>query len=483
MKHININKIDWFLDDYDMAESLRDIKASDTGRRGYRTFSFKGRQFFLKSFKEKGLSGFVRGRILPRGKKEYHMGKRLRSLSILTPEPIGYGIAKANSFVIQELIDGKSLLDAFGSEKNREILIKGLARLLVRLKMHKIRHNDLHIENIIVHRDDLYVIDLHKMTIKKTFSVEDELSNISHSLAMVYEEMTEAEKGIFFKEYGEKDIREKTEAAIRAMRTSWVENKKARAFDETSIIEKKGSTLYMKGIGVIGDGAYVETIKSDKKTEILRYTNHIRKLYRSKRRLKRAWQACVVLAYMGLSITPRVYFLNPPSFFSWGFIAMEDLKGRGEELDRFLDRHYPKMDSHERGAFIDSLANFFKGFLRMDIIHMDLKGCNIFVIKENGFLLLDLEDIAFKEINSDVLAKMLIQLNTTIPVMVRYTDRMRFFLKVTDGLNIDRRLLARMIARRSLEIEVVYEGVGGLKREGFMPMVNRYWLPEKAARR
>jgi len=470
MRPVNINGIDWFLDDYEMAGSLRDVKPDDIGRRGYGVFSFKGGQFFLKSFREKGLSGFIRGKIAPRGKKEYDMGKRLRALSILTPAPKGYGIAKAGSYIIQEFIEGTSLLYALRVSRDRELLIKGLARLLSTLKTHKIRHNDLHIENIIIHKDEQYLIDLHKMAIKKVFTEEDELSNISHSLAMVYTEMTEKEKEIFFRVYGNEGIREKTEAAIRAMRINWVEKKKARAFDKTSIIEKKGNILYMKGMDAIGNGVYVETIKSDKKTEVLRYTDHIRKLYRNQRRLKKAWQSSVVLAYMGLNITPRVYFFNPPSFSSWGFIAMEDLRGKGEELDRFLDRGYSNMSIRERRSFIDRLAGFFKVFLRMDIIHMDLKGCNIFAIRDNGFLLLDLEDITFKEIDGNILARMLIQLNTTIPIKVSYTDRMRFFLDITEGLRLDKKDVARMIARRSLEMEVVYEGVGGLKRESFKAM-------------
>ena len=470
MKPVNINEIDWFLHDHEMAECLRDIKPGDISRRGYKVFSFKGGQFFLKSFREKGLSGLIRGKIAPRGKKEYDMGRRLSALSILTPAPKGYGIAKAGSYIIQEFIPGISLLHGLEISRDREVLIKGLARLLAKLKAHKIRHNDLHIENIIIYNDELYLIDLHKMSVKKVFTEEDELSNISHSLAMVYTGMTEKEKGIFFKEYGNEGIREKTEAAIRAMRISWVEKKKARAFDETSIVEKKGNILYMKGMDAIGNGVFVETMKSDKKTEVLRYTDHIRKLYRNQRRLKKAWQSSVVLAYMGLNITPKVYFFNPPSFFSWGFIAMEDLKGKGEELDRFLDGAYSDMGIFERRVFIDRLASFFKGFLRMDIIHMDLKGCNIFAIKDNGFLLLDLEDITFREMDSNTLARMLIQLNTTIPVKVRYTDRMRFFLNITEGLRLNRKDVARVIARTSLEMEVVYEGVGGLKRETFKTM-------------
>lgn len=467
MKPIRINNIEWFLDDADMAVPLTEIGPVETGRRGYSILSFRGKRFFLKSFREKGITGFIRGKMAPRGKREYEMGRALKALSIQTPEPVGYGLAAASSYVIQGFIEGRNLLDVFDDGEDRLVLLERLAHLLSLLMLRRVRHNDLHLNNIIVNREGLYLIDLHKMVIKKTFTEGDELSNVSHSLAMIYTRMTEEEKIVFFNAYGNKNIRDRIDREIRRMRMKWITRKRARAFDETSMTKRQGSIIYMKATGAPDDCALVETIKRDKKTEVLRYTDHVRKLYKSRGRLKRAWESSVVLAYMGLHITPEVYYIRMPLFFSKGFIAMEDLKGRGEELDRFLDRHYRDMSVDERRAFISNMAGFFSDFLSMDIIHRDMKGCNIFVRKEKGFLLLDLEDIEFRGIDGERLKRMLIQLNTTIPVYIKNTDRMRFFLMVTEKLKISKKEVARYIARQSLEREIVYEGKDGLITERF----------------
>lgn len=104
-----------------------------------------------------------------------------------------------------------------------------------------------------------------------------------------------------------------------------------------------------------------------------RYSDHIRKSYRNKRRLKKAWEAYVVLSYMSLKVTPQVFFIKLPGIIQPGFMAMEDLKGRGEELDRFLDRQYNQMDLKKRALFIERLCIFLKGLFKKSIFHKDFK--------------------------------------------------------------------------------------------------------------
>jgi len=463
----NINSIEWFLDDVGLAGHLEDIKPDETERRGYRTLYFKEKRFFLKSFHEKGIVGILRGRIAPRGKKEYEMGKKLLALSIPTPEPVGYGLGPKTSYIIEEFIEGKDFLHAFDNNKDRIFLLERLARLLSSLRSCGVRHNDLHLENIIWSKNDLYLIDLHKMDIKKTFTEDDEVSNLSHSLAMIYDRMTDEERMAFFNAYGNYAIKNRVHREIKDMRMKWVASKKARAFRETSVTKKEGDIIYLKGHHGIVEGTFTETIKKDKKTEVLRYTDHVRKIYRNKRRLKRAWKAGVVFVYMGLHMTPQVYYIKMPFGLSKGFISMEDLKGKGEELDRFLDRNYRDMTLYEKRAFINGLAEFFSNLFRRDIVHWDMKGCNIFVKKEGGFLLLDLEDIDFREVDDKMIVRMFCQLNITIPAFIKNTDRMRFFLKATEGLGLNRKAIERDIAKQSQQSEIVYEGKDGLKIERF----------------
>lgn len=77
-----------------------------------------------------------------------------------------------------------------------------------------------------------------------------------------------------------------------------------------------------------------------------------------------------------------------------------------------------------------------------------------------------MEDIVFKSANEEDLIKMYIQLNTTIPKYIKHTDRMRF-LKMIEGLEVNKKKLAKRIAKASSKMEIVYEGIDGLKFERF----------------
>jgi len=208
MKHFKAKGIDWYIKEDALIQILNTFEPKNTDRRDYRIIEInKDKTYFLKFFREKGISGFLRRKINPRGKREFVMGKRLLSLSIRTPEPIGYGISKEGSFVIQRYLSGKSFLDTFYESIDRTSHIKDLATLLREMKASNIRHNDLHLNNIIVKDKNLYLIDLHKMRIKRQFSVSDEVSNISHSLAMIYRDLSEDERETFFSSYGNLKIR------------------------------------------------------------------------------------------------------------------------------------------------------------------------------------------------------------------------------------------------------------------------------------
>ncbi|HPU30082.1 MAG TPA: lipopolysaccharide kinase InaA family protein [Syntrophorhabdaceae bacterium] len=467
MKHLRIKGIDWFLEKDLLDDFLNTIELKATYRRDYRIIQVNDNRYFFKFFREKGLSGVFRRSINPRAKKEFLMGKRLLSFGINTPEPFGYGVSKDGSFIIQRCLYGKNFIDAFYEQENKKERIIQLAMLLKKMEAYKIRHNDLHLNNIIVEDNKLYLIDLHKMEIKKHFSLSDKVSNLSHSLAMVYQDMSEDEKETFFLTYGSPNIRKIVESTLTDMWKKWIEKKKKRAFKDTSIVKNAKDILYIKDSQWQRQEVFKEIIKQDKKTVVCRYSDHIRKSYRNKRRLKKAWEAYVVLSYMSLKVTPQVFFIKLPGIIQPGFMAMEDLKGRGEELDRFLDRQYNQMDLKKRALFIERLSVFLKCLFKKSIFHKDFKACNIFVKEDGSFLLLDMEDIVFKSANEEDLIKMFIQLNTTIPKYIKHTDRMRFFLKMIEGLEVNKKKSARRIAKASSIMDIVYEGIDGLKFKRF----------------
>ncbi|HUJ89249.1 MAG TPA: hypothetical protein VLX12_03570 [Syntrophorhabdales bacterium] len=457
----------WFIEDPSLERVVEQLDHEPKEKRAHFIREHDGGKVFIKFFQERGLSGLIRNRILPRGKKEYELSGRLRLLSITTPKALGYGITPHGSYVIQEWIKGEPLIAWIDDRGKRPQLISALVALFERLKAIGLRHNDLHLGNIIGASGKLYLVDLHKASLKKNFTFADDVSNVSHALAMLYDGMDEREKALFFIQYGGDALRGRVEQELARLRQRWVARKAARAFRTTSVLVASRSRVTVRGMEEKTYGEHLATIKKDRKVTVERHTDHVRKIYAHKRRLQRAWKNHVILEYMRLFITPRPYYLQRGSASQPGYVAMEDLTGKGEELDRFLDRNYDGMSRATRRGFVDVFSSFLVSTLNKKIIHADLKACNIFVLQKGAFLFLDVEDLHFSGFDAAALKRMLIQLNTTIPQRISTRDRLRLFAKITRPLLSERKHLLREIASESLQREIVYEGVSGLRRESW----------------
>ncbi len=434
-------------------------------RRHYGVHEFEGKKIFVKSFSEKGIAGRIRQMVTPRGKKEFVVARGLGALCVPAPVALGYGIGDRVSAIVEDLIEGKSLLEHIKEGTPREGLLRSLADLLLLLKDKKVRHDDLHLDNVLVSEGTLYLVDLHKVHLKRTFSDNDEVVNLTHALGIIYNDITPRERDVFFDRYGcSRETRKNAEDAIERLRSRWIVNKMERAFRDTSVVCRKGAHLFIRGREDSAKGPYVATIKEDKKVKVERFGDHVRKTYAGRVRLKRAWRNHVVMEYLRMPVVPAAFHAClPPG--GKGYIAMEDLLGKGEELDRYLDRNYDSMDREQRKTFVDDLAAFFRNAMTWGITHRDLKACNVFAFNSGGFLLLDVEDIRFGKTTRDVLKRAFCQLNNTIPKRVSTRDRIRFFLRLASLTDTDKKKLFKEILTKSLKEPIVYEGVSGLVTE------------------
>lgn len=463
LKKYQTAQFTWFLDDERVHGLLQTIVHQDGQRRSYIVSDYGGMKLFVKTFEEKGTVGRLRSIIAPRGKKEFFIARKLHELDVPAPLPLGFGLGAQQSAIIEIFIDGKTLLGLFKDVTDSQTILKKLSGFLLLLKDKKVRHDDLHLDNILVSGNTFYLIDLHKVRIRNIFSETDEIANLKHALGSIYYDINPAEVRIFFESYGAStSLKYKVINAVLDLRDTWVRNKMARAFQDTSIVRKDGPRLVMRGKEECGTGKFVEIIKNDRKVKVGRYADHIRKTYKGTSRMKTAWKNHVVLEYMKKNMTPAAFFAEIGR--SGGFIAMEDLTGRGEELDRYLDRNWDAMDTRERRALINDLASFFTGAFSWSILHRDLKACNIFALTRGTFLFLDVEDIRFSRVKPDTLKRAFLQLNNTIPKRISIRDRMRFFLRLIAGLDIslDRKQFFNDVANQSVKGEIVYVGVSGL---------------------
>jgi tRNA A-37 threonylcarbamoyl transferase component Bud32 len=460
--------IRWFLDDERLINAVAGITPLKGKRRTYFIRPFLDSTVFIKFFNEQGIVPSVRNRILPRGKREYEQGRKLRSLAVPTPEAMGYGLSPEGSFLIQEHVHGESLAEVLSTPERRGEFLPRLAGFLKNLKEAGVRHNDLHLDNVLVTEPDrLVVIDLHTLRFKRSFAVGDDISNLSHALAMFYRDLSDDELGSFFDAYGVPSLRRDVEKEIERMEVRWVRSKEKRAFHDTSRLVTRGPFVFMAGMESMAEGEVLGILKEDRKVRVERYSNHIRKTYRNGRRLRRAWRAHTVLAYMGMKVVPEPFFVRKPGIASPGAIAMEDFTGRGEELDRFLDGRYRTFTPVERRRFSRNLSAFFVSLAKRGIVHKDLKGCNVFVLDNGGFRLLDVEDVVFHSFEEKDLKRMAVQLNTTVPGYITARDRLRFFLPLKGLVEGNWKKLVAEIVRESMGHRIVYEGVKGLTIESW----------------
>ncbi|MGD0229811.1 MAG: lipopolysaccharide kinase InaA family protein [Syntrophorhabdales bacterium] len=470
MKRLKENGISWFLGEHEgLAPAVADVAEEENIRRSYTVREYGGGTIFIKYFLERGIAGFLRNRIVPRGRKEYHVARLILARSVATPPALGYGVGARGSFVIQERIEGRTLKSALDSAASAERgpLLDALALFLGHLAARGIRHNDLHLDNILLSEGRLYLIDLHKAYVGRApVDKRGELANLTQALAMIHQGMTAGEKRRFFEVYGRPDIQPVVEAGLRAQWTKWIDSKMKRAFSTTSKLQAVGGRVFVRGREEEGRGSFRGLIKKDRKVRVERYGDHIRKTYRVRHRLVRAWEVLTALEYLALDIVPRPFFVEVPSLFRSGYVAMEDLGPYGEELDRFLDRRYDTMGHAGRRAFIGAFSQFLAGLLSTGIVQKDMKACNVFVLAD-GFRFLDVEDIAFSAIGEGDLRRMLVQLNCSVPARIAARDRVRFFLRVTRPFPCDKKRLLRDVAEACLGQEIVYEGVSGLTRESW----------------
>lgn len=426
-----------------------------------------GEKIFVKFFHEKGVFGILRNFFFPRGKREFEISRRLREMGIMTPRCFGYGIFRTGSASVFEYVEGRTFYEEFLSSTDRISLLGMLASLLKSLKENGLLHTDLHLENLLFSGGKLILVDLHGMRQKGKLSLKEEISNMSYALSMIYPHMDEDERKFFFSFYGDESLRDMVEKRILKDKLEWIERKRKRAFRKTSIVMRDGRWCYMYGEKITDERRIWRQIKRDKKVEVLSSSGIIKKVYRSSRRLKKAWQNAVILNYMNLKIIPRVFSIRLPGLFSRGFILMEDLSERSLELDRFLDSEYDSMERRRRESFLNSFSDFISSTLAQGIVHRDLKACNLMVTQDFSFYLLDIEDIQFKRADPDDICRMLFILNTTVPKRIRVKDRLRLIFNLKGISTSEKREIRKRVCELSKGKQIVYEGKDGLRVESF----------------
>ena len=167
MKKYSAGNTRWSLTEEGLESVVEQFIRPENKRRHYMVLEYQGGKVFIKSFLERGIAGHIRHFISPRGKVEFQISMQLLPLPYQHQRSSVTGSEKTLLRLWRNISMGKVFSIRFRRLGNRDGLLILLADFLKQLRQKHIRHNDLHLDNILMQGDTLYLIDLHKTKIKK----------------------------------------------------------------------------------------------------------------------------------------------------------------------------------------------------------------------------------------------------------------------------------------------------------------------------
>lgn len=476
-------------------------------------FSLGDKDIFLKRDKSKGLIELLKYSILPsKGRREWFISFKMRKNNLPVAEPLGWlerikkGFVRESYFVSEFIVSGIPLNECVSILKDGVFLSK-IAKTLLNIHFSGIYHEDLHAGNLLWNGETIFVIDLHRVKLLKSLSLNQKLLNIAslfHSLRGIWEEKEQFD---FIKEYFKRESKDinlfdhlrRIHLLMEKLQNRQWRSRTKRCIKESSefsVIKDNGSIIYHQKnfyVDLIKKGLDEhlriikkepeKLVKFDKKSIISCLKNGgkiifikqfpykylkdrlIGNIYYSKG--LRAWIGGNGLKVRDISTIPIYALLERKEYFLLkdSFLFMESIPD-SKEMDRYIIENLKPKGLKRK--FIKEFAFWLASIHQKGIYHLDMKTCNI-LVRFNGarweFYLLDLEDIRLdRSVKEKQLFRNLLQLNTSIPDMIKKTDRLRFFkeyLKFYPIVKEEKPFIKRLI-KCSVDRGVVYMSSDGL---------------------
>lgn len=484
----------------EMFHAIRENKQCETIHNGYYKkvlrYTHNQGSFYIKQYTaRKWLEGVKSLFSLSKAQREWNYGHRLLRSNLLTAEPVAVGekrrfgmlkdcyiISKAipNSTTVKELLSTIQQSPARISRKNT--FLNDLISYVKTVHDRGIFHGELHVENILVDRDNttlFYLLDLGRAAFKRQPPLSLRIQELSRLLYSLTDTCTDDEITELINNYtsqllapNDREIFRKAvlKEIYKIKRRLW--HSRTRKCLKTNNVFKVATHTNYKVIirnewdvntlsalikkHMLSLKEQFDTIvKSSAKTGITRIpVSHegVKSVCIKEYRYPSAWKRCFYSfrssparrAWVAAHGLMAVNFRTPQpiAFFEEkragilkkSFIIMEDISAF-LPCNRYVSErfHDPcnKAAADKKREFISCLAMSFKHLHDSGTYHCDLKANNI-MIKELtdtwDFFYLDLDRVSFyKKITIKKRVKNLSQLNASIPHCITYTDRLRFY--------------------------------------------------------
>lgn len=477
----------------------------------------EGKSFFVKRDRTKGSLESLKYFFLPsKARKEWFVAYQLQKRNLRVPKPYGWlekvhcGTVLESYYLSETIAGGVSLIDEAALLKDEKNL-KKLSHTVLKLHRSHLFHQDLHAGNFLWDGDSLFLIDLHRARFVSTLSIDRrlwDLAHLFHSLRSVWEEKDHVR---FVEDYfggeplslqtKEKYLRKIHSRMGHLQRRQWRSRTKRclkestefsvsktagrmvyhlqdfplerlqRAIEHHHALQKKDPSRLVKQSPEV-----VVSILEEGKDRICvkqycspRFWDSLKDRFRTAKGLQ-AWISGNGLRVRGVSSLRMFALVEYKSRWSrrGSYLVMEALEG-AKEMDRYISEGWK--DFRRKRAFIRAFAHWLSDLHHRDVYHQDMKTCNLLVSDEGGgwtFYLLDLEDIHLDErVDERKLFLTFLQINTSVPKAISWTDRLRFYREYQRCRPIvqeDRTFLAQLM-EKSRERGIVYVSPTGVVEE------------------
>jgi tRNA A-37 threonylcarbamoyl transferase component Bud32 len=361
-----------------------------------------------------------------RARKEADLLDALHQARIPCPRLVAVARDKEGTYILtEEIPDARPLGDLLQrpGPQSRDLL-RDLGRLARRLQDAGFDHQDFHVGNVLVRDSDLYVIDVHRATRKKSLSRGRRLDGLAFTAMSFLEYRPRTDLLRFFHAYGLPSRQDWVDvwSRLRKRHHEYFLGRQKRAFKEGSGFGRQGTIYYRKAVDLelllrrVRTGKR-ESIRKTKTESLDRVDSALFVKTTTPSRAKRIWENAHGLALRGI---------DTPKLWAWDRTWVAGEWVDAVDLHDYIRTRYGGLGREDRLAFLFRLARRIRRFHDYGCYHKDLKAGNI-LVGEGRILVIDLDPVRFSdEVSEDGRLYNLAQLNAAVTPPLTKTDRLRF---------------------------------------------------------